>query len=65
MTVKSRIIALALVGNAAIALIFYLSSMYQSQEQQNNQEDPNAPQVEYYKIPVAFEIQGNYLGYLK
>ena len=35
MTVKSRIIALALVGNAAIALIFYLSSMYQSQEQQS------------------------------
>ena len=37
----------------------------QSQEQQNNQQDPNAPQVEYFKIPVAFEIQGNYLGYLK
>jgi class 3 adenylate cyclase len=35
MTVKSRIIALALVGNAAIALIFYISSMYQSQEQQS------------------------------
>jgi class 3 adenylate cyclase len=35
MTVKSRIIALALVGNAAIALIFYFSSMYQSQEQQS------------------------------
>ena len=29
------------------------------------QQDPNAPQVEYFKIPVAFEIQGNYLGYLK
>jgi len=40
-------------------------SQEQSQEQQNNQQDPNAPQVEYFQIPVAFEIQGNYLGYLK
>ncbi len=40
-------------------------SQEQSQEQQNNQQDPNASQVEYFKIPVAFEIQGNYLGYLK
>ncbi len=40
-------------------------SQDQSQEQQNNQQDPNAPQVEYFQIPVAFEIQGNYLGYLK
>ena len=40
-------------------------SQDQSQEQQNNQQDPNTPQVEYFQIPVAFEIQGNYLGYLK
>ena len=40
-------------------------SQEQSQEQQKNQQDPNAPQVEYFQIPVAFEIQGNYLGYLK
>ena len=42
-----------------------MKKIQQSQEQQNNQQDPNAPQVEYFKIPVAFEIQGNYLGYLK
>ena len=40
-------------------------SQDQSQEQQNDQQDTNAQQVEYYKIPVAFEIQGDYLGYLK
>ena len=30
-------------------------------------QDPNNSnaKVEYYKIPVSFEIQGNYLGYLK
>ncbi len=30
-------------------------------------QDPNnsSANVEYYKIPVSFEIQGNYLGYLK
>ena len=30
-------------------------------------QDPNNSNanVEYYKIPVSFEIQGNYLGYLK
>ena len=42
-----------------------ITTFGESQEQQNNQQDPNAPQVEYFKIPVAFEIQGNYLGYLK
>ena len=33
----------------------------------NQNQDPNNPSanVEYYKIPVSFEIQGNYLGYLK
>ena len=33
----------------------------------NQNQDPNNPgaNVEYYKIPVSFEIQGNYLGYLK
>ena len=34
MTVKARIIALALVGNAAIALIFLFLSSYQSQQQE-------------------------------
>ena len=33
----------------------------------NQNQDPNnsGANVEYYKIPVTFEIQGNYLGYLK
>tara|TARA_B100001057_G_scaffold275631_1_gene275902 strand:- start:149 stop:829 length:681 start_codon:yes stop_codon:yes gene_type:complete len=33
----------------------------------NQNQDPNNPNAnaEYYKIPVSFEIQGNYLGYLK
>jgi len=33
----------------------------------NQNQDPNnsSANVEYYKIPVSFEIQGNYLGYLK
>ena len=33
----------------------------------NQNTDPNNPNAnaEYYKIPVSFEIQGNYLGYLK
>lgn len=36
MTVKARIIALALVGNAAIALIFLFLSLYQSQQQETS-----------------------------
>ncbi|NCF45670.1 MAG: hypothetical protein GWP70_12765, partial [Proteobacteria bacterium] len=36
MTVKARIIALALVGNAAIALIFLFLSSYQSQQQETS-----------------------------
>ena len=33
----------------------------------NQNQDPknSGANVEYYKIPVTFEIQGNYLGYLK
>ncbi len=33
----------------------------------NQNQDPNNSNanVEYYKIPVSFEIKGNYLGYLK
>ena len=33
----------------------------------NQSQDPNnsSANAEYYKIPVSFEIQGNYLGYLK
>ena len=33
----------------------------------NQNQDPNNPNAnaEYYKISVSFEIQGNYLGYLK
>ncbi len=33
----------------------------------NQNQDPNnsSANVEYYKIPVSFEIKGNYLGYLK
>jgi Tfp pilus assembly protein PilO len=28
-------------------------------------ENPEAQQVMYYKIPVEYEIQGNFLSYLK
>jgi Tfp pilus assembly protein PilO len=32
---------------------------------QNLMENPEAQQVMYYKIPVEYEIQGNFLSYLK
>ena len=32
---------------------------------QNSMENPEGQQVMYYKIPVEYEIQGNFLGYLK
>ena len=32
---------------------------------QNLAENPEGQQVMYYKIPVEYEIQGNFLGYLK
>ena len=32
---------------------------------QNLVENPEGQQVMYYKIPVEYEIQGNFLGYLK
>ena len=49
-----------------------LKKSAQNQNTDNNQ-DPNQSQnsnntnsnVEYFKIPVSFEIEGNYLGYLK
>ena len=51
---------------------FWRSKSAQNQNTDNNQ-DPNQSQnsnntnsnIEYFKIPVAFEIQGNNLGYLK
>jgi len=36
-----------------------------TQENQENQENQASPSVLYYKIPVNYKIQGNYLGYLK
>ena len=32
---------------------------------QNSMENPEGQQVMYYKIPVEYEIQGNFLSYLK
>ena len=32
---------------------------------QNSTENPEGQQVMYYKIPVEYEIQGNFLSYLK
>ena len=32
---------------------------------QNLAENPEGQQIMYYKIPVEYEIQGNFLGYLK
>ena len=32
---------------------------------QNSMENPEGQQVIYYKIPVEYEIQGNFLSYLK
>ena len=32
---------------------------------QNSMENPEEQQVMYYKIPVEYEIQGNFLSYLK
>ena len=32
---------------------------------QNLAENPEGQQVMYYKIPVEYEIQGNFLSYLK
>ena len=32
---------------------------------QNLVENPEGQQVMYYKIPVEYEIQGNFLSYLK
>jgi len=36
-----------------------------SQDQSDNSQNTNNKNVEYYKIPVVFEIRGNYMGYLK
>ena len=39
----------------------------QDNQNQDNQisSDPNSAKPLYYKIPVSYKIQGNYLGYLK
>ena len=37
----------------------------QNEVTENSQDDQEGTQVLYYKIPVNYKIQGNYLGYLK
>ena len=37
----------------------------QNEETENSQDNQEGTQVLYYKIPVNYKIQGNYLGYLK
>ena len=37
----------------------------QNPDNQATQNAPENPQVAYYKIPVDYEIQGSFLGYLK
>lgn len=40
-------------------------TMEQNTDQNNSNDNNLAAQVLYYKIPVEYKIQGNYLGYLK
>ena len=37
----------------------------QNEQTENSQDNQEGAQVLYYKIPVNYKIQGNYLGYLK
>ena len=37
----------------------------QNEQTENSQDNQEGTQVLYYKIPVNYKIQGNYLGYLK
>ena len=37
----------------------------QNEQTENSQNNQEGAQVLYYKIPVNYKIQGNYLGYLK
>ena len=37
----------------------------QNEQIENSQDNQEGAQVLYYKIPVNYKIQGNYLGYLK
>jgi len=37
----------------------------QNEQTENSQDNQEGIQVLYYKIPVNYKIQGNYLGYLK
>jgi len=46
-------------------ILFHYTLVNENNTDQNLVENPEGQQVMYYKIPVEYEIQGNFLSYLK
>ena len=52
-------------GVAGVTLNQSTEQTTENNTDQNSIENPEGQQVMYYKIPVEYEIQGNFLSYLK
>ena len=52
-------------GVAGVTLNQSTEQTTENNTDQNSMENPEGQQVMYYKIPVEYEIQGNFLSYLK
>jgi len=52
-------------GVAGVATNQSTEQTTENNTDQNSMENPEGQQVIYYKIPVEYEIQGNFLSYLK